>query len=62
MQQVLNALHSEILGPTLRLSERQLAIVMTTLSDLNHEPTRVTPDAVRFCRRARLVIDTILLA
>jgi hypothetical protein len=61
MQQVLNVLHSEILRPSLRLGGRQLAVVMTTLSELNHEGTRATPDAERFCRRARLVIDTILL-
>lgn len=61
MEQVLNTLHSEILGPTLRLSERQLASVMATLSELNHEATRAIPDTAQFCRRARLVIDTILL-
>ena len=62
MQQVLNALHTEILRPTLRLSERQLAIVMTTLSELNHEATRATPDVAQFCQRASLVIDIMLLA
>ncbi|HEX3904006.1 MAG TPA: hypothetical protein VH853_14290 [Polyangia bacterium] len=62
MQQVLNVLQSEILRPSLRLSERQLATVMTTLSELNHEATRATPNATQFCQRARLVIDTILLA
>ncbi len=62
MQQVLNALHSEILRPTLRLSERQLAIVMTTLSELNHEATRATPDVAQFCQRASLLVDIMLLA
>ena len=62
MQEVLNALHTEVLRPTLRLSERQLAIVMTTLSELNHEATRATPDVAQFCQRAGLVIDTMLLA
>lgn len=62
MQTVLNALHSEILRPTLRLGERQLAIVMMTLSELNHETTRAMPDVAQFCRRAALVVDTILLA
>ena len=61
MQQELNALHSEILRPTLRLSARQLASVITTLSELNHEATRATPDVEQFCQHARLVIDTMLL-
>lgn len=62
MQEVLNALHTEVLRPTLRLSERQFAIVMTTLSELNHEATQATPDVAEFCQRASLVIDTMLLA
>lgn len=62
MQQVLNALHSELLRPTLRLTERQRALVMATLSELNHEATRATPDTAQFCQHARLVIDTMLLA
>lgn len=62
MQQVLNVLHSEILRPTLRLSSRQLATVTMTLSELDHEATRVPPDVAQFCRRARTVVDIELLA
>jgi hypothetical protein len=62
MQQVLNSLHCEILRPTLRLSARQLSIVMATLSELNHEATRATPAVEQFCQRARLVVDIVLLA
>ena len=62
MQQMLNALHSDILRPTLRLSDRQLATVMTTLSELTHEATRAAPDAGQFCQGARLVVDIVFLA
>jgi hypothetical protein len=62
MEQVLTVLHSEILRPSLRLTERQLATVMTTLAELDHETTRATPDTAHFCQRARLVVDIALLA
>jgi hypothetical protein len=62
MQYLLSVLHSEILRPTIRLSERQLGTVMLTLSGLDHEPTRPVPDVARFGQGARLVVDIMLLA
>ena len=62
MQAVVNTLHREILRPTHRLSERQLAAAMTALSELDHETTRVTPDVPLFCQRAELVVDILTLA
>ena len=62
MQYLLSVLRSEILRPTIRLSDRQLDTVMLTLSDLDHEATRPVPDVARFGRGARLVVDIMLLA
>lgn len=62
MQWTLSVLHSAVLRPTIRLSKGQLTTVMTTLSELNHEATRATPDTVLFCQRAQLVVDVLLSA
>ena len=61
MQQVLEVLQADVLRPTLRLRQRQLDTVMTTLAELAHETTRATPDVGLFCRRAQIVVDILLL-
>jgi hypothetical protein len=62
MRTLVNTLYGEILRPTLRLKEWQLAAATTALSELDHETARVTPDVSLFCQRVRLVLDILTLA
>lgn len=59
MQRVLRILHREILRPSLRLTEQQLGIVMTAVTDLEHEAVRMAPDTAIFAERAEIVVDLI---
>ncbi len=59
MCRVLDILQSDILRPTVRLTQPQVVAVMAAVTELQHEAARAAPDIALFCVRARLLIDTL---
>jgi hypothetical protein len=59
MRRIVGIIREEILWPGVRLGP-QLAKVMATVADLDHEVARLAPDPEEFCRRASGVLELLL--
>jgi hypothetical protein len=59
MCRVLDILQGDMLRPTVRLTQPQVAAAMAAMTELQHEAARAAPDVALFCARARLVIDIL---
>jgi hypothetical protein len=59
MCRVLDILQGDILRPTVRLTQPEVAAVMAAVTELQHEAARAAPDIALFCARARVVIDIL---
>jgi hypothetical protein len=62
MHRVLSILQHEMLSPSLRLSEGQVAAVMAAVTELEHEAGRNAPDTEAFIGRARVIVDLLSIA
>jgi hypothetical protein len=62
MCRVLDILQADIIRPTVRLTQPQVAVVMAAVTELQHEAARAGPDVALFCARARIVIDILSVA
>jgi hypothetical protein len=59
MQKVLSIFEGELLSPSLRLPEEQVAAVMAAVTQLEHEAARNTPDTDVFIGRAQVIVDLL---
>jgi hypothetical protein len=59
MCRVLDILQGDILRPTVRLTQPEVAAVMAVVTELQQEAARAAPDIALFCARARVVIDIL---
>lgn len=62
MHRVLSILQREMLSPSLRLSEGQVAAVMAAVTELEHEAARNAPDTEMFIGRAQVIVDVLSIA
>lgn len=57
MTNILPLLREEALDPTARFKSLQVDLIMRSLDELEHETSRIWPDAVAFDRRAQILVD-----
>jgi hypothetical protein len=62
MHRVLSILQREMLSPSLRLSEGQVAAVMAAVAELEHEAGRNAPDTEAFIGGAQEIVDLLSIA
>ena len=62
MCRVLDILQADIIRPTVRLTQPQVAAVIAAVTELQNEAARAAPDTALFCARARIVIDILSVA
>ncbi len=62
MTKILPLLRREALDPTARFKSLHLDLIMRSLDELEHETSRISPDAVAFDRRAQILVDVFALA
>ncbi len=62
MHQVLSILKRQMLSPSLRLSEGQVAAVMAAVTELEHETARNSPNTEVFIGRVQVVVDLLSIA
>jgi hypothetical protein len=62
MTKILPLLRREALDPTARFKSQQLDLIMRSLDELEHETSRISPNAVAFDRTAQILVDVFALA